>query len=501
MPAGRARLFVIAAAGATALGSLFGAAASAVTERPAGIIRVGVPAKAVAVDPATDTGYSWAEQAGSPVNVIDLATGTVTASITVPGERGPAGQVLAVDPDTDTLYVSNDGADSVLVIDGATNTVTQTITGVQSPTAVTVGPATDTVYAALRSGAIAVIDGATGTVTGTVPAPEGQITAMAVDPSTDTVYAAKLTEGAILVIDGATDSVTTTIADKWIVYGLADDPVTDTLYAASNGPSPVTAYSGSTNTATGSLSLGNTAQGIAVNTATDTVLAAVPDAGVLALINGSADQVTGRLPLTGPDQVAVDPHTDTLLAIATGEAYAVMLQAPAITSSRAAFTVGQHRTVIIAATGTPAPDLTESGTLPGGLKLTSSGTLTGTPAAGSAGTYQITVTAANGVAPVATRAFRIVVSQRPAFVTAGHVTFRAGAEQRFTIRTTGVPVPTVTEKGKLPPGLRFTANKNGMAVIRGRAASSARGKAYLVVLTASNNVGKPVKQRLTIKVS
>jgi hypothetical protein len=103
--------------------------------------------------------------------------------------------------------------------------------------------------------------------------------------------------------------------------------------------------------------------------------------------------------------------------------------------------------------------------LPAGLELTSGGTLTGKPRR------------------------------------AGHVTFRAGAEQHFTIRATGVRVPTVTEKGKLPPGLRFSAEKNGTAVSSGHAARSAVGRVHVVMLSASNNVGKPVTQRLTIKVS
>lgn len=491
------RYFVLAAAAiAPACLLLPTSTASAAGDRPAGIIGPGVSAIAIAVNPDTDTGYSWAEKYGDPVNVIDLATGTVTASVTVPDEAEVLHQVLAVDPDTNTLYVSNYDNDSVVVINGATNTVTQTITGIQSPTAITVDPATDMVYAAQRTGGIAVINGVTGAVTGTVPA--GEVTSMTVDPSTDTIYAGESYPGTIEVIDGETGTVTARIAVP-LTGGLADNPATDTLYAAS-GPS-VTAFSGSTNTAAGAVKLSAAPEGIAVNAATDTVLAADPGFGVLTLISGSADTVTGSLALTGATSVAVDPQTDTLLAVAGGETYVVALQPPAITSTSVTFTVGQQQAVTIPASGTPAPDFTETGALPAGLSLTSDGTLTGKPKPGTARTYQISVTAANGVAPAATRAFRITVNQRPAFASARHVTFRAGAEHRFTIRATGMPVPTVTEKGKLPRGLRFTARKNGTAVISGRAARSAAGKTYTVMLSASNNVGKPATQRLIIKVS
>jgi YVTN family beta-propeller protein len=474
---------------------LSASAASITTARPAAVTPVGVSAIDVAVDPATDTGYSWAEK-NSPVEVIDLATGVVTASITVPAQSEVVHQVLAVDPDTDTVYLANYDTDSVVVIDGATNSVTQTITGVVSPTAITVDPATDTVFVAQRSGGIAVIDGATGAVTGSVPA--GEAVAMAVDPSTDTIYAGEA--GTIQVIDGATDSVTASISGYSADGFLADDPGTDTLYAG-NSPG-VTIYSGRTNKETGSVTLPDGGFGVAVDDTTDTVFAAVPAAGELDLISGSADDLADTLALAGADQIAADPQTDTLLVIAGGETYLVALQAPDITSTgtSATFTVGEQKAVTLAASGTPAPHFTESGALPAGLQLTAGGALTGTPSAGTAGDYRVSITAANGVNPAATEAFQIVVNQRPAFVSAGRVVFRAGARQRFTVRTSGAPVPTVTEKGTLPKGLRFTKGKDGTAVISGRAARSAAGKVYTVTLSASNNVGEPVTQRLRIRV-
>jgi YVTN family beta-propeller protein len=412
------RYFLLTAAATTAACLLLPASAAGaarVRSQPAGVIGVGVAAIAIAVDPVTDTGYSWGEKYGDPVNVIDLATGTVTASITVPDQPEIVRQVLAVDPDTNTLYLSNFDDDSVLVIDGATNTVTQTITGLVHPTAIAVDPATDTVYVAQDEQGIAVIDGATGAVTGTVPA--GLVTSLAVDPSTDTIYAGEPLESTIMVIDGATGTVAARIADSLLVSGLADDPATDTLYAA-NG-ALVTAYSGSTNAATGNVSVKDGSLGIAVDPATDTVFAADPDANLIVLISGSAGKVTGSLALTDANQVAVDPTTDTLLAVANDEAYVAALHAPAITRTSATFTVGKQQSVTITATGTPAPAFTESGKLPAGLKLKSGGTLTGKPGPGTAGTYKISVTAANGVAPAATKTFRIVVKPAAAVTTPG----------------------------------------------------------------------------------
>jgi YVTN family beta-propeller protein len=106
--------------------------------------------QAVAVDPATDTAYV-AELAKSPpgnVAVIDLATNTVTTTITV-GSRPSA---VAVNPITGLVYVTNAASDSVSVINGATSTVTGTISATCCrPIGVAADPATGTVYAAFRN--------------------------------------------------------------------------------------------------------------------------------------------------------------------------------------------------------------------------------------------------------------------------------------------------------------------------------------------------------------
>jgi uncharacterized repeat protein (TIGR01451 family) len=79
-----------------------------------------------------------------------------------------------VDPATSTVYVVNRRSNSVSVIDGATNTVTATVTVGLFPDGVGVDPATNTVYvadfdncAALAPApcSVSVIDGATTTVT------------------------------------------------------------------------------------------------------------------------------------------------------------------------------------------------------------------------------------------------------------------------------------------------------------------------------------------------
>ena len=93
-------------------------------------------------------------------------------------------------------------------------------------------------------------------------------------------------------------------------------------------------------------------------------------------------------------------------------------EAPAITSAnQAAFATGLSGTFTVTSTGTPSAFLSEAGALPSGLGFLDNGdgtaTLSGTPAAGSAGAYPITITAGNGVPPVATQSITVTVEAPP----------------------------------------------------------------------------------------
>jgi hypothetical protein len=92
-------------------------------------------------------------------------------------------------------------------------------------------------------------------------------------------------------------------------------------------------------------------------------------------------------------------------------------RAPAITSpSGATFTAGTAGTFPVAASGFPAPALTESpsDTLPSGVSFDSAaGVLSGTPAAGSGGTYTLHFTATNGIGADATQTFTLTVDELP----------------------------------------------------------------------------------------
>jgi len=122
-------------------------------------------------------------------------------------------------------------------------------------------------------------------------------------------------------------------------------------------------------------------------------LSATPDITAKTYIGGdeanSGERFTGKI-----DDVRIYNS-----ALSTADISA-LFNAPAISSANTtAFTEGVAGLFAVQATGTPAPALTKSGTLPSGVTFTDNGngtaTFAGTPAGGSAGSYPLTLTATN----------------------------------------------------------------------------------------------------------
>jgi hypothetical protein len=83
---------------------------------------------------------------------------------------------------------------------------------------------------------------------------------------------------------------------------------------------------------------------------------------------------------------------------------------------------------------------------------------------------------------------------------ADQTTFTVGVGEVFTVTATGTPVPSVTEKGRLPRGLTFTAGR-GTATISGTPAAADRVGSYPVTIEARNGVLPAASQFFTVTVA
>jgi hypothetical protein len=170
-----------------------------------------------------------------------------------------------------------------------------------------------------------------------------------------------------------------------------------------------------------------------------------------------------------------------------------VVQAPAVTSAPgASFTIGSAGAFTVTATGYPAPTLSVSGALPGGVTFTpATGALAGTPAAGTGGTWPLTFTASNGVAPNATQNFTLTVNVpatvpgQPAAPTA--VAGNASATVNFVAPTNGGSPITGYTVVSIPAGGVDT--NAGTTLIPHVVTGLTNGTSYTFTVFATNAVG------------
>jgi len=214
------------------------------------------------------------------------------------------------------------------------------------------------------------------------------------------------------------------------------------------------------------------------------------------LFNGGIISGTPAAGTSGSYPLTITAHNGVGADATQNFTLTVDVSATITSVNNATMTVGVAGSFSIVTTGLPAPALTEAGALPNGVLLTG-GVITGTPATGTVGIYPITITAHNGVGPDATQAFTLSVNQAPAFSSPNAVTFYVGAQDSFTVTTTGSPAPTLGVSGGLPTGVTF----NSITGLLSGTPAAGSAASYTINFTLHNGVGPDVTQTLTLTVA
>jgi YVTN family beta-propeller protein len=258
-------------------------------------------------------------QVAGTVSVIDTATNTVTATIPVgslPQPRQAFG--VAVTPAGNKVYVTFLDSNIVRVIDTATNTVTTTATSLGLNgrlTGVAVTPDGSKVYVASdASNIVRVIDTATNTVTARIPiGPPCALPSCgspafgaAVTPDGKKIYVTA--NGTVVVIDTTTNAVTATITVSGINTGVAVTPDGSKVYVATTDNGTVSVIDTATNRLTATIPVGGRLFGLAVTPNREKVYVTGNLGSTVSVISTMTDTVTGTTSgFNNPQGVAVTP--------------------------------------------------------------------------------------------------------------------------------------------------------------------------------------------------
>ncbi|WP_221469074.1 chitobiase/beta-hexosaminidase C-terminal domain-containing protein [Cohnella nanjingensis] len=221
---------------------------------------------------------------------------------------------MVVNPDTNKIYVANNMANTVSVINGETNSVMNMAVGL-SPQAIALNPAINRIYVANGLGnSVSVIDGATDSVIATVGT--GALpNAIAVNPSTNMIYVTNRNSDNMTVIDGATNTATAAVPVGIYPVGIAANPQTNKIYVVSGvrggNVGTVTIVDGVTNGTT-SLPAGKDPAAVAVNPTTNRIYVTNSLDATVTVINGDTNAASTIPVQPGPSALTVNPETNKI---------------------------------------------------------------------------------------------------------------------------------------------------------------------------------------------
>jgi YVTN family beta-propeller protein len=218
----------------------------------------------------------------------------------IPSGRSPHG--VAANTKTSRVYVANYVDDSVMVIDGKTDTVVTQIPVGTGPWAVAVNESTNRVYVTNRGysrtssdfdmgrqrseGTVSVIDGANNQV---ITAVKAGVSPAAIDVNAmrNRVYVADADTATLRVIDGATNLVLETINLQSVAQGIAVDELRNRVFVAMYSDTSVWILDGTTDAFVSAMHTDVCADQIAINPKTNRVYIAC-NIGNLSVVDGQA---------------------------------------------------------------------------------------------------------------------------------------------------------------------------------------------------------------------
>ena len=263
-------------------------------------VPVGAYPVALAVNVQTNKIYV-VNQNSNKVTVIDGSTNGTTSVAT-----GNSPRALAINPATNKIYVANDSSNTVTVIDGATNR-TSTVSVGSYPCAIGVNPATNKIYVSnYNSNSLTIIDGGSNATTtlsmGRHPCP------VAVDAPTNKVYIGNRSDGNVTVLDGANNST------QLVMVGadpreIAINHYSNQIYVANNQAGTVSVVDGATH-AVSTVTVGSYPQSLAIDPVHNRVYVANSGSDNATIIDGSTLATTTVAVGTAPNAVDVNPITN-----------------------------------------------------------------------------------------------------------------------------------------------------------------------------------------------
>lgn len=275
-------------------------------------ISVGGHPAAIALNAATGRFYVGLDPANS-VAVVDTATNSVVSTIATAGFQNLS---LAANPVTNRIYIGQQFAGQVLVVDGATDTTIANVPIGTTIFGVGVNPNTNRVYVVRSNlGDIITMDGASPfTLGSTITLGSGinslSSIGMTADATANRVYITDTPRNQLVIIDGATNSIVTTVPVGNRPQGVAVNASTQRVYVTNINDDTVSVVDSTSNTVIATIPVGIDPFGVAVNETTNRIYVANNGSNDVSIIDGNTHAVVATIAVgQQPSGAAINPNT------------------------------------------------------------------------------------------------------------------------------------------------------------------------------------------------
>ena len=265
----------------------------------------------IAVDPQTNKVYVTNFKS-TTVTVIDGTTNTPLSVINV--GRTPYG--LGIKTDTKLLYVALEYNDTLVIVNTTTNEIIKNI-DIVKPYDIAVNSKTNKVYVTSdKAHLVSVIDGSTNEIVKTfdVNDPCG----IGVNEATNMVYVTSESSNKLHVIDGATNNLMTSIDVGKSPRGIVANPRTNMLYVTNQLSGTVDVIDGAQNKIVDIITVGTTPRRVVVNSDTNILYVSNQISNSLSVIDGATNEVMDSIPVEQPFELVINPKTNKLYATYSG---------------------------------------------------------------------------------------------------------------------------------------------------------------------------------------
>ena len=172
---------------------------------------------------------------------------------------------IAVNPDTNKLYVANQYSNTVSVIDTETDKVQATINVGSFPYDIDINPLNNRVYVTNRgSDTVSVIDGSIDTKLRDIFVGKSPV-GVGVDPTDELIYVTNFADNTVSVIDSISNEIIKTISVGNRPYDIAVNPLSNKVYVTNVKSNTVSVIDGSTRNTTAEIPVGKEPAGLAVD--------------------------------------------------------------------------------------------------------------------------------------------------------------------------------------------------------------------------------------------